>query len=160
MHYTYLNILTRVAPTKLVLGLHPPLTHNQKGAAVLFTMRFHAYGHENVLSLHKTTVEFTKEDHLTKRGDCILGIKADFEVPRLNLGKIEIVLEIDGLREVINAVHNPDFDSDEMVIRKSDFLDKRTFATHADKAACDVDRGIVRKLQDSAAVLNIYITTK
>ena len=35
-----------------------------------------AYGHENILCTHKTTIELTKENSITKRGNCILGIKA------------------------------------------------------------------------------------
>ena len=34
------------------------------------------YGHENILCTHTTTIEITKENHLTKKGNCILGICA------------------------------------------------------------------------------------
>ena len=33
-------------------------------------------GHPNVLSLHSRTLEITKEDHLSLRGDCIVGVNA------------------------------------------------------------------------------------
>ena len=35
------------------------------------------YGHSNVQSLHAKTLEITKDDYLTPRGDCIIGIRAD-----------------------------------------------------------------------------------
>ena len=33
------------------------------------------------------------------------------------------------------------------MIRKSDFLDSRTFAINADKAACDINRKIIEELK-------------
>jgi hypothetical protein len=39
--------------------------------------KFIVYGHENILSNHYSTLEFTKENHVTKKGDCILGIKSE-----------------------------------------------------------------------------------
>jgi len=30
-------------------------------------------GHKNILSLHKKTIEITKDDELTVNGDCIVG---------------------------------------------------------------------------------------
>jgi len=30
------------------------------------------FGHENIRSNHKKTIEITKESHLTPRGDCIV----------------------------------------------------------------------------------------
>src|SRR5512132_4283780 len=35
------------------------------------------YGHPNVQSLHAKTVEITKDEHLTLRGDCIIGVRAN-----------------------------------------------------------------------------------
>ena len=34
-------------------------------------------GHKNILSLHKKTIEITKESELTINGDCIIGTNAD-----------------------------------------------------------------------------------
>ena len=42
--------------------------------------KFNAYGHPNILGTHKTTFEFTKDNELTLNGDCIVGVKADFEL--------------------------------------------------------------------------------
>ena len=35
------------------------------------------FGHENIRSNHKNTIEITKESHLTPRGDCIVGVSAN-----------------------------------------------------------------------------------
>jgi uncharacterized protein len=120
-------------------------------------MEFKAFGHKNVLSTHKSTVEFTSEDFLTLRGDCILAINAKFEVPIDLNGKIKIEIFVDDLKDEIIAEYNPDFDSDEMVIRKSTFLDKRTFAINASKAAIDIDRNIVNLLTDPKKQILIRI---
>ena len=110
-------------------------------------MEFVAYGHENVLGKHKTTLEFTKDDFLTKQGDCILGIKLD-KIPFAMSGKIKIILKVDDLEDEITCVANKNFkDDNEFVIRKSDFLDDRTFATNANKAATDIKREIVEELK-------------
>ena len=120
-------------------------------------MRFTAYGHENVLSTHPTTVEFTKDNHLTRRGDCILAINADFRRKAM-AGKIKITILVDDLKEEIIADANPHFDADEMVIRKSSFLDRRTFAINATKAAKDIRRDIVEKLKDPDQEAKITIS--
>jgi hypothetical protein len=33
-----------------------------------------AQGHENILATHKTTLEFTKDKRLSKKGDCIVAV--------------------------------------------------------------------------------------
>ena len=43
-----------------------------------------AYGHENILGTHKTTLEITKEDSLTKRGDCVIAIAANKAISELS----------------------------------------------------------------------------
>ena len=35
-------------------------------------------GHENIRSNHKKTIEITKESELTVRGDCIVGVNANY----------------------------------------------------------------------------------
>ena len=49
-------------------------------------MKFYEFeikGHENVTSKHKKTLEFTKESHLTKNGDCIVGINSTFNLDKI-----------------------------------------------------------------------------
>ena len=35
------------------------------------------YGHPNVLATHPRTIEITKDNYLTKEGNCIVGINAN-----------------------------------------------------------------------------------
>ena len=44
---------------------------------------FHAFGHKNLLGTHKNTLEFTKDKNLTLKGDCIVGVNADFDAGEL-----------------------------------------------------------------------------
>lgn len=128
--------------------------------------KFKAYGHENITSLHKNTFEFTKDDFVTKTGDCITGIKADFSlkdikefIKSLRNNKIKIIIQVDNLKEEINAEINPNFSSDhEIVVRKTDFISKRTLAIKADKAAKNFSREFVEKLGDSNKCIDILLS--
>jgi hypothetical protein len=121
---------------------------------------FNCDGHSNITARHKTTLEFTKDEELGLAGDCIVGVKADFSlqqlkkfIKKLNNNKITIIIETmnninnnsnEKIVEKINAEVNPGFDSDkEMVIRKSGFIDGRTFAIRADKASIDINKRLI-----------------
>ena len=121
---------------------------------------FNCDGHSNITARHKTTLEFTKDEGLGLAGDCIVGVKADFSlqqlkkfIKKLNNNKITIIIETmnninnnsnEKIVEKINAEVNPGFDSDkEMVIRKSGFIDGRTFAIRADKASIDINKRLI-----------------
>ena len=45
--------------------------------------KFSAYGHENILGTNKKTFEFTKDRDLSLKGDCIVGVNADFDLEKL-----------------------------------------------------------------------------
>ncbi len=109
-------------------------------------------GHENVLATHNRTVEFTKDAGLTKNGDCILGVSADFSLEQLkkflNMQRVSITIEIGSTRDVITAVPNKKFSSDhEMVIRMGEFDSDRTFAMRADKSSLELKRDLVAWLK-------------
>ena len=122
---------------------------------------FYAYGHPNIKATHRTTLEITKDDFLTPRGTCIVGIKSEiacFDIPETmkkemknSETKIIIVLEVNGIRDEITAYGDERLrlvSRNSMVIRKSTYIDDRTLAVRADKAAKDINREIVKKLTD------------
>jgi hypothetical protein len=41
---------------------------------------FHAKGHENVTSTHKSTFEVTMDEKLIKAGDCIIGVQSEVKL--------------------------------------------------------------------------------
>jgi hypothetical protein len=124
-----------------------------------------ARGHPNILATHKSTIEITTEDFLTKRGDCIIVVSADRALCGLddrvkeglrNGRSVKLTISCDGFSDTIKGYGNPrlTFKSDRsMVIRKSDFVCGRTLCVRADKAASDLDRGLVEKLKAEKEVL-------
>lgn len=119
---------------------------------------FNISGHKNILGTHKNTIEFTKDSNLTLNGDCIIGVKVDFDLHELKAlvkkySKIKIIILVDNLVEEINAVSNPEFnDKHEIVIRKTDFISERTLGIKADKAVLDLDRELINKLKNPETV--------
>jgi hypothetical protein len=125
-----------------------------------------ARGHRNVTARHKTTFEFTKETHLTPRGDCIIAVSVDRSLPELSErfrealqregAVLEIVLHCSGLTEKIIACGSPDLilkHPTDLVVRKSTFICDRTLAVKADKAAIDFNREFVGRLRYGGEVL-------
>lgn len=124
-----------------------------------------ARGHEHVVATHGSTFELTSDDYLTPAGDCIVGVEAD-RVPREfddsfvaactdRNATITAVLEADGHTDRVVAEGHPElsFGSDRsMVVRTSRYVDDRTVAVGADKAAADLDRDLVAALADGASL--------
>ena len=130
--------------------------------------KFHAYGNPNILATHKTTLEFTKDKEISLKGDCIIGVKADFDLMEIrNFIKNSIIKEITitigtinnkKIKETINAELNPNFNSnEEIVIRKMDFVSERTFAIRSNKAAFDLNRGLIRFLKEKENKIKVVI---
>jgi HAD superfamily hydrolase (TIGR01549 family) len=121
-------------------------------------MRFTIHGHENVLAEHKASLEFTHDAHLTKRGDCILGVKADYKVGNLDSLRARCTISGYGLSDTFSGYVNRDFSDDHsMVLRRSGFIDARTFLYKTNKAAIDIDRHIIERLKYPEAVFNVEI---
>ena len=122
-----------------------------------------AHGHPNVRATHPTTLEITREEHLTPRGDCIVAVGADKGARDLSEAfkraarepgaRITITIEVParGLRAVIRARGHPGLTFEhptDLVVRKSDFVCGRTVAIRADKAARDLPEELVEALRD------------
>ena len=121
---------------------------------------FTAFGHPNILATHTTTLEFTKDEQLTKQGDCIVGIKADFSLEKikafiqnLESKKIEIIINTTHHTAKIHTLINPAFSSEtEMVVRTTGFISARTFAIKADTAAGNLPKLLVKDLQSPTKI--------
>jgi hypothetical protein len=131
---------------------------------------FCAYGHKNIKALHKSTLEITKEDTLTPRGDCIIAVRSEhscYDLPdslkkliRTNNIKIKIILEVADLRDIILGYGSKKLkllSEKSIVIRKSNYIDGRTLMINANKAARDIDRRIINKLRDPNEKIKIII---
>ncbi|RLF87990.1 DUF371 domain-containing protein, partial [Thermococci archaeon] len=105
--------------------------------------RIVCWGHENVRATHKSTLEFTKEDFLTPRGDCILCIKAnkgindlseEFKKGLKSGKKLTIKIMVDEIEDELTAWGDERLILDHatsMVVRKSEYIDSRTLAVRA-----------------------------
>ena len=122
----------------------------------------HAKGHRNILATHKTTFQITKEDHISKRADCIVAVSADKSLRDLardiktalstNAARIRLTIQAGNMSEVITGFGSAALslsDTDDMVVRKSGFVSGRTLMIGADKAAGDLDHAFVDKLKTS-----------
>lgn len=129
---------------------------------------FSAYGHKNILSTHKTTIEFTKDKELTTKGNCIVGVNSNFKLNSLKNfikknkdKKIELRIKVDKIEDTITGYLNPSFnDNKEMVIRKSDFISKRTLIIKANKAAFDLNKKLINKLKQENKIKITISTTQ
>jgi len=131
------------------------------------------YGHKNIQATHKTTLEFTKDMHLSKKGDCIVAVAADKALTDLSAefkenlrkphAKLTILIEADGIIDQVNAHGSPRLilsHPTDMVIRKSDYVCNRTLAVHADKAAQDLSKALVEKLKNPEQKVKITLIVR
>lgn len=124
-----------------------------------------------ILSSHPTTLEITTEPHLTKRGDCIIAVKAECGLQDLpsnikkalstkkGRGKLTIrvrdqTFTVEGRGSSGLAFTNPK----EIVVRKSGFVSDRTLMVCANKSANDLPRRMVKLLQDPTQTITIEVS--
>jgi hypothetical protein len=132
-----------------------------------------AFGHENVRATHKTTLEITKEPHLSAEGTCIIAVSANKafsdlssefrNLMRRNNTELAVLLEAGKTVDLLRAwgssrltMRHPT----DMVIRKSDYACDRTLAMKADKAACDLSRDVVARLKTRGQRVKITLTAR
>lgn len=120
-----------------------------------------AWGHWNVTAENRATFEVTKEEHLTKRGDCIVAVNAtkgaadlsdEFKRIATKEGaKITVILEVGAWKEVVRGWGSPLLTfahPTDLVARKSRFICDRTLMINSDKAAKDFQRELVELLKN------------
>jgi len=120
-----------------------------------------AYGHPNILATHKSTFEITKEHTLTRKGNCIIGIRANkackdlsekFKKALKNNVPVRIIIKSDDFRDDLIGYGSPNLilsDETSIVIRKSSYICPRTLLINANKAACDIDRNLISHIRKS-----------
>ena len=118
-------------------------------------------GHKHVLSLHEKTLEITKDNDLSPKGDCIVGVNSDIsciDLPEkmkekiqnpetkikftLKVGKFSFKVQGHG-SEKLTLKHVSD-----IVLRKSAYTCSRTIAINCDKASSDIPRDLVSLLHN------------
>lgn len=132
----------------------------------MISYSFNTYAHPNITALHRATLEITKENFLTKNGDCIIGIKADFDlaelkrfIKKIKKESIKIQLMVDATSETIIGKLNRDFnDAVSIVIRKSDFISNRTLVYSADKSASDIRRDLIKEVIENKNKIKVCMS--
>ena len=125
-----------------------------------------AHGNRDILATNKKTFEITKEPHLTERGDCIVAVAADKSGPSLNemfkralrnaRAKLTVIFRVGNEEEVIQAWGSPNITLShptDLVIRKSNFVCRRTLGIKADKTASDFSERMLKELKSSRKIL-------
>ncbi len=130
---------------------------------------FRARGHPNITARHRTTLEITKEDYLTKRGDCIIAIKSEKSVRDLDEEikeavrkgwHIALIIKTNDFVDYTIGVGDPMLtldDPNRLIIRKSRYIDNKTLMIRANKAAVDLNRKLIEKLRREDALVNISV---
>ncbi|MEM3373668.1 MAG: DUF371 domain-containing protein [Candidatus Woesearchaeota archaeon] len=127
----------------------------------MFKIIFSFSGHENLIGNHKNTFEFTKEKELTKKGDCIIGVNSNFDHTKLKelckkFKKAKIIIQSDKFKDDVVFYLNKNFDDEkEIVIRKSNFISKRTLGILAEKSAFELNRDLIKSIKNKGGFCEI-----
>jgi len=131
-----------------------------------------AYGHKNITASHTTTFEITKASELKKEADCIIAVKADkacadlgkdFRDALKEAKRVEITIEAGGITDIVTAYGSPALrmtHEEDIVVRKSDYIDNRTLAILANKSANELKQELVEKLRYSDTKVKITLEIK
>jgi hypothetical protein len=135
--------------------------------------RIYAYGHRNVTGRHRTTLEVTKDEEISKKADCIIGVGADKGLKDLGEdfkskakshdATIEVILVTGDIEEKIIGKGHPDLTfthGTDVVVRKSEFICERTLMIKADKSSMELQRRLIERLKDPKQRIEVLIDLK
>ena len=124
-----------------------------------------AKGHKNVLSLHKSTFEITKDKDLSLAGDCIIGLNIDKSMvdfskefkEKLANDDTKVIVELNtpNASDIIEGFGHHDLTlthPTDIVCRKSTFICPRTLMIKSDKAAIDLNRELINDLANGESM--------
>lgn len=134
------------------------------------TETIQASGHPKMRATHKTTLEITKDSHLTEKGDCIVAVNAskagkdlspEFRhLVRNDNAVIRLTMTVAGQSETMTGRGDRRLTLDhltDLVIRKSKYVCNRTLMVEADKSASNLGRDLVRALRNPQARIIVKI---
>ncbi len=132
-----------------------------------------AKGPPNVRATHATTLEVTKESHLTQRGDCVVLVSADTCLPDLGeemreaardpRAVIRLTIEVGSLSALVTGYGDPSLTwshPTDIVTRTSSYTCPRTLMIRADKAAVSLPRRLVNNLRDPNVNATVTISVE
>jgi hypothetical protein len=107
---------------------------------------------------HPTTIEITKDNDMTRKGDCIVAVGASASASELSAelkaflrtgARLIVTIECAGIRDVVEATGSKEmvfWDRTSIVVRRSSYVDGRTIGILSSKAAKDINRDLARQL--------------
>ena len=126
----------------------------------------YAYGHKNILCTHSTTIELTKDNYLTTKGNCILGVRASKACISLSSTLKEKIKQ--GKKIKVSIILNDNVDifygygdprltllsNNEIVFRKSNYICDRTILIRCTKSSIDLNRNLIKtlKIQENSLI--------
>ena len=128
------------------------------------------FGHPNILGTHHNTIEVTKVSEISKRADCIIGVRASKACADLSPdlrkhiqtgGQLDFVINVGDIAFAFSGRGRTELDltdHHEMVLRRSDFVSARTAAISCDAAAVDLPRVMIQLLQDERTTGTLTIS--
>ena len=125
------------------------------------SVTFECRGHPNVTAAHAKTLELTRDEAISRRATCVLGVASTHDDRALLelRGRVEVTLESEGASDTFTATMSPFFLGDSsLVFRRGPGLRGRTVAFDASKTAATIDRTLVTRLGSSTSTLHVTIT--
>ncbi len=128
-----------------------------------------AYGHPNITAKHRTTMQVTKDEEITLRADCIIGVRASKSVAEISPelrrhllegGEISVSLMTGDMEFSFRAWGDHGLKlkhGSDAVVRRSAYIDDRTLAIRSTAAAKDLPRSMIRTLRNPSTVLVVEI---
>ncbi len=123
----------------------------------------HFVGHPNILATHYNTIEVTRASQISRRADCIVGVRAtkacsdldeDLKHHIIKGGKLILTIYVGEFHFSFSGRGLPTLtlsSSDEIVFRRSEFVSYRTMAVSCSAAAIDLPREMISMLQKNNA---------
>ena len=127
-------------------------------------VRFRAWGHRNVSARHRTTLEITREDYLTPKGDCIVAVRSEIGLSDLpddmkreirRGAMVVLIICSAGVCDSVVGWGHPGLglsDPVRMIVRRSTYTDDKTLMIRASKAARDLDRRLINEIRGGGEV--------
>jgi 16S rRNA (cytidine1402-2'-O)-methyltransferase len=131
-----------------------PMKHPAKPVLI------HCKGHPNIRASHAKTFEVTRDLDLTASGTCIIGVDAQYEEGALLAlrGAVQMTLRCGPHEDTATARINPKYQTGAPLIwRRMPTPEPRTFCIGLDKGASQLNRDLIKALQQEGAELEITV---
>jgi hypothetical protein len=134
---------------------------------------FRARGHPNIVAGHATTLMVTRDERLTRRGDCVVAVGAEaslVDLPedmkaaaRSSEATVSLTIEVGGESFTVKGRGHPDltYSSElDVVARRSRYTCGRTLMVESNAAASDIPRSTARLLRSQSAEIKVTLRVK